>query len=165
MQPKTVRRDRGRMAAMPPMESPGVSADSIILTLDGEKRADEITPGQRIVTRDSGYAIVRSVRAYSALTDAVQITAGSLGDTRRDRDITLPAGQLLLIRDWRAQAMFGAARAMVPAAELVDGEFITHLGARRMTLCDIEFDRPHVLYVDGLEAASHVAHPANAIAA
>ena len=165
MKPKTVGRNSGRTAATSPGESAGLLADSIILTLDGERHVHDIGPGQRVVTRDSGTATVKSVRRHVILTDAVRIMAGSLGDTRPDRDLILPAGQPVLVRDWRAQALFGAAQAMVPAIRLVDGEFITHLGPRPMTLCEIEFDRPHVLYVDGLEVAGHVARSTTAIAA
>ena len=72
-------------------------------------------------------------------------------------DATLPAGQPVLVRDWRAKALFGAEQALVPAARLVDGEFVTLHEAATMTVYDIEFDTPHVLYVDGLEVASHMA--------
>ena len=75
--------------------------------------------------------------------------------TRRpDRDVVLSADQHVLIRDWRAEALFGGKRAMVPASRLIDGEFVTDLGEIDMLLYQIEFDSPHVIYVDGLELYS-----------
>ncbi|MDT8328373.1 MAG: hypothetical protein RQ750_13475, partial [Roseovarius sp.] len=49
---------------------------------------------------------------------------------------------------------FGATQAMVPAARLVDGEFVTLIEECEMALYTLGFDRTHVLYVDGLELAS-----------
>lgn len=165
MKPKTVGREHGYKSVTSPTESAGLMASSIILTLDGEMRVADIQPGQRVITRDSGTAQVTSVRRHQIMDRAVRIRAGSLGDTRPDRDVTLPAGQGVLVRDWRAQALFGAAQAMVPASRLIDGEFITDLGLTSMTIYEIEFDRPHILYVDGLEVAGHMAATATAIAA
>lgn len=165
MKPKTVGREYGYKSVTSATKSAGLMAHSIILTLDGEMRVGDLEPGQRVITRDSGTAQVKSVRRHQILAQAVRISAGSLGDTRPDRDVTVPAGQGVLVRDWRAQALFGATQAMVPAARLVDGEFITNLGLTSMTIFEIEFDRPHILYVDGLEVAGHVAATTTAIAA
>jgi hypothetical protein len=68
--------------------------------------------------------------------------------------VILPAGQPILVRDWRAQALFGTDQAMVPAARLVDGAFVTHAGAAEVDLWQLDFDSPHILYLDGLEVAS-----------
>jgi hypothetical protein len=68
--------------------------------------------------------------------------------------VTLPAGHPILIRDWRAQALFNARQAVVRADRLIDDEFITDAGRQTLTVYDLHFDRPHILYVDGLEVAS-----------
>lgn len=165
MKPKTVGRSYSGMAAPPPEDPAGLLADSIILTLDGEKRVGDVGPGQRIITRDSGTSMVRSVTRRQVLCPTVLIRAGSLGDTRPDRDATLPAGQGVLVRDWRARALFGVPHAVAPASYLVDEEFIRFLAPALVTLCEIEFDHPQILYVDGLEVAGHITAAAHAIAA
>ena len=165
MKPKTVGRDDGYKTVAPKTESTGLVANSIILTLDGEMRVADIEPGQRVITRDSGTAVVKAVRRFQTMTPAVRIKAGSLGDTRPDYDVTLPAGQAVLVRDWRAQALFGASQVLIEVSRLIDGEFVTDLGLTSMTICELEFDRPHILYVDGLEVAGHVAATSTAIAA
>ena len=93
------------------------------------------------------------------------ISAGSLGHTRPERDVTVPAGQSILIRDWRAEAIFGQKQALVPAALLADGEFVQVKENVSMTLFEIELDQPHVIYADGLEVVSYVAAMAQAEAA
>ena len=158
MKPKTVGRVSGQHSTAAPHETSGLPSDSYILTLDGEKPVSDLCAGDRVITRDCGVARVTSVSSRKCTTRAVRILAGSLGHTRPERDVILPSGQPVLIRDWRASALFGAARAaMVAAHRLIDGEFITNAGAQELTLYEIAFDRPHILYVDGLELASDAA--------
>ena len=157
MIPHSEGRDVTKRLPGPITRPSGLSARSTIMTHDGEKWVAEIKPGDRIITRDSGMARVRSVRTRRVHTLTVCIGAGSLGHTRPDRDAILPAGQMILIRDWRAKALYGMDQALVPAARLVDGQFITLNARALMTLRELKFDRPHILYVDGLEIACH--HP------
>ncbi|MBW4972442.1 Hint domain-containing protein [Roseovarius mucosus] len=155
MKPKTVGRSDGGLAVFPPVDTCGLLADSIILTLDGERRVADLNVGDRVITRDSGTAVLRGIARHRLRTAAVRIMAGTLGHTRPERDVTLPAGQLLLVRDWRAKALFGDTQALVPATRLVDGEFVTLEAAQEMTLFSLDFAAPHILYVDGLELASN----------
>ena len=60
----------------------------------------------------------------------------------------------MLIRDWRAKAMFGQPQAVVPAFELIDDEFIRDEGLQMLDLCILSFDRPHVIYAGGMEIAT-----------
>ncbi len=132
----------------------GLVAGSIILTLDGEVAVEDITVGARVITRDCGMSIVRRVAVRQLRCDVVRIKAGSLGHTRPDRDVTVIADQKILVRDWRAKAVFSRAAALVSARDLVDGEFVTLQMGRFITVFEIEFDSGHILYADGLEVAS-----------
>ena len=154
MEPKTVGGTGGQIPSKAKVQASGFAAGAIIMTLDGEKPVEDLRAGDRIITRDTGMAILKDVSQRTVRTHAVRIQAGSLGHTRPVRDVLLPAGQSILIRDWRAEAMFNAKRAMVQAIQLIDGEFITDEGEAQLTLFTLEFDAPHVLYVDGLELAS-----------
>lgn len=122
-----------------------------LLTMDGDIPVEFLSAGDRVITRNSGQVQVSAVTRSSQELGAVEIRAGSLGDTRPDHDLVVPETQLILIRDWRAQAMFGARQAAVPAFELIDNEFIRDLGKREMAMCHLHFDRPYVLYAGGLE--------------
>jgi hypothetical protein len=165
MKPKTVGRDSSASGATTPAFSYGLMANSIILTLDGEKRVADLSKGDRIITRDAGMVPLRGTTRRRITCDTVRIKAGSLGHTRPDRDVTLPAGHPILIRDWRADALFNTRQAVVRAGQLIDGEFITDAGRQALITYDLHFDRPHILYVDGLEVASQsLATPLDAAA-
>ncbi len=129
----------------------GILPGAVVLTLDGETPIETLRAGARVITRDQGAVMLRGITRQSVETYAVRILAGSLGHTRPERDVILPAEQPMLIRDWRAEALFGAPRAMMPARRLIDGEFVTDLGVQTLTLYRLEFDAPHVIYADGLE--------------
>ena len=165
MKPKTVGRTDGKNADQAPIEATGLLAHSIILTLAGEKIVGDVKAGDRVITRDSGAAVVRHVRRRKITCDTVTIQAGSLGDKRPDCEAVLPAGQPILIRDWRAEALFGSRQALVAAERLIDGEFIRRDGCAELTVVELEFERAHILYVDGLEVACHTVQSAQAAAA
>ncbi|MRU14215.1 hypothetical protein FDP25_02115 [Roseovarius sp. A21] len=154
MKPKTVGRDSSASGATTPAFSYGLMANSIILTRDGEKRVADLKEGDCIITRDAGMTVLRGFTRREVTCQTVEIKAGSLGHTRPECDVTLPAGQPILVRDWRARALFNARQAMVPAGQLIDGEYITDAGRQTLTVHDLSFDEPHILYVDGLEVAS-----------
>ena len=138
---------------MLPVSGAGFLIGSILLTQDGEMPVEFLTPGDRIITRDRGFVAVRQITHAHQAVRAIRFATGSLGDTRPDCDLILPAGQLVLIRDWRARAPLGVAQAMVRADTLVDGEHICDLGPRDMQLFQMHFNEAHVLYIGGLEAA------------
>ncbi|MEM6588002.1 MAG: Hint domain-containing protein [Pseudomonadota bacterium] len=134
----------------------GLLAHSNIMTATGERRVDTLETGDRIVTRDQGMVVLDDLRAREVEVPLVKIAARSLGHNRPEEDTVMPAGQRILIRDWRAQAVFGSKVALVPAERLVDGEFVTIEPTAMITVYDLLFDDPHILYVDGLEVASYI---------
>ena len=132
----------------------GFFAGTTILTLDGELPVEFLSPGDRVITRDSGIATLRAVRTRRTVGNAVCIRAGTLGHLRPDQDALLPAGQHVLLRDWRAKALYGTDEALAPAERLVDGEYVTLIEDTALALYELVFDAPHILYADGLEIAS-----------
>lgn len=155
MKPNTVGRADGRSPQSHPITIParkvGFVPGTILLTQGGEVPVEFLSPGDRIITRDAGFVRLERVAHRRTVTRAISFAAGSLGHTRPDQDMILPADQMMLIRDWRAQAMFGARQAMVRADTLVDGEFIRDLGPQKMLLHQLHFATPHVIYAGGLE--------------
>ncbi|WP_300442842.1 Hint domain-containing protein [uncultured Mameliella sp.] len=127
---------------------------TVVLTLDGALPVEYLTPGDRIITRDSGTARLVALRPRRRRLPAVFVAPGSLGHMRPDLTLVLPAAQEVLLRDWRARALFGKDRALVPLSRLIDGQFIRSAGEIDMQLVELAFDRPHILYADGLELAS-----------
>ncbi len=154
MKPHTVGRADGDFAVRLPVEDVGLWAEGVILTAQGERCARDLRPGDRVITRDAGMVTLRGLTRQRLYTALVHIRAGSLGHSRPERDMIVPAEQRLLVRDWRAKALFGADQALVAAARLVDGEFVTHAGMAMLDLCRLDFGAAHILYLDGLEVAS-----------
>ena len=129
----------------------GLVQGTVMLTLDGEIPVEFLSVGDRIITRDTGISKVMHIQRSTRDVHQIGLSAGSLGHTRPERDAVLAGDQMVLIRDWRARALFNCERALVAARTLVDNEFITNLGMVETTLYQIFCDGPHILYAEGLE--------------
>ena len=129
----------------------GVCAGTAIMTLEGEMPVELLVEGTRVITRDAGMSVLRKIEKTTVKVAPIRIKAGSLGHTRPDRDMMVTPGSRLHIRDWRAEALFGAKAVAVPANRLVDGEFLAEQPAREMTVYTLRFDKEHIIYADGVE--------------
>ena len=138
-------------AAVTPAYMTGICAGTTIMTLNGETPVENLKAGDRIITRDSGMAILKDISQTAAKVAPVRIKAGSLGHTRPDRDMLMAPGAAIHIRDWRAEALFGSTTAKVAAHKLVDGEYLATQAPRDMDLFELTFDRQHIIYADGIE--------------
>jgi hypothetical protein len=131
----------------------GMLAGTMVRTLDGILPVEYLTPGDRIVTR-SGARRLTSVSVQARkMVDLVRIRASTLGHDRPEQDLLVSPGQPLLIRDWRAKAIFGVAVAAIPASRLADGEFVCLETHRQVRLFTLRFDDDEVIYAEGLELA------------
>ncbi len=133
--------------------APGMLSGTMVRTLDGVLPVEFLTPGDRIVTR----AGARRVTSISVVTrkqvDLVRIRASTMGHDRPDQDLLLSPGQPVVIRDWRAQTLYGVSAAAIPAARLADGEFVCMETHRQVRLFTLRFDDEEVIYAEGLELA------------
>ena len=129
----------------------GLTAGTLVLTLDGEMPVEHLSVGDRVITRDTGMAVLREVRVTEATVAPIRIKAGSLGHTRPDEDVLVAPGAQVHIRDWRAAALYGKPQANVAAHRLVDREFIAEMPAQKMKVFTLVFDRSHIIYANGLE--------------
>ena len=122
-----------------------------ILTLHGCLPVEYLCSGDRIITRDGARSLAAVQSAV--LRDAVfaRVALSSIGHDRPDAALHLPPDQPLLIRDWRAQALFGVRMALVPASRLVDGSFIRLERLARQRMYRLHFADPVVIYAGGLE--------------
>lgn len=152
---KTHRTAAAKMISIATDDVTGLIDGTTVMTLDGELPVEHLSAGDRVITRDSGVAVLKDVRVTEKEIAPIEIKAGSLGHTRPDRDTLLAPGAQVHIRDWRAQAMYGTKSANVPARRLTDGEFIAESSLRVVRVYDLVFDRPHVVYADGLEVTTH----------
>lgn len=125
----------------------------MVRTLDGLIPVDFLTPGDRIVTRAGARRLTSVSVVLRKQVDLVRVKASTMGHDRPDQDLLLSPGQSVLIRDWRARALYGVAVAAIPVARLADGEFICHETVSNARLFTLRFDEDEVIYAEGLELA------------
>lgn len=131
----------------------GIAQGTRVLTLQGALAVEFLEPGDRVITR-AGARVLRRVEV-AVVQDAavVAVAPGALGRDRPDAAIHLPAAQPVVLRDWRAQALFGAPEVAVPVARLADGEFLRLDRVAELRLFRLVFDAAEVVYADGVELA------------
>ena len=131
----------------------GLVAGTRVMTMDGELPVEYLTPGDRILTRSGARKLVAvSVRVERDMA-MVRIGAGALGFDRPIEETLVPLHQLILIRDWRAQALYGAPQALVAAGRLADGRFISEETVSEARVFTLEFAEDVVIYAGRLELA------------
>jgi hypothetical protein len=148
--------DRG---ALQPQRS-GMLAGTRVRTLEGTLPVEFLEPGDRIVTRMGARRLAGVSVIVLADADLIRIRASTLGHDRPDHDLLVSPDQPVVIRDWRARALYQAAVAAIPAARLVDGEFIQRETLPEARLFTLQFDDDEVIYAEGLEIACPAHIPA-----
>ena len=125
-----------------------------ILTMTGPRPAEALKPGDRLITRAGVLRLAAvSLRAERAV-DVFQVSARALGHDRPEDDILLPADQPILLRGWRAQALYGQPQTVVPLHRLADGAYIRPAPATDLRMVCLTLPRDAVLYAGGLELPS-----------
>ena len=125
----------------------GIALGTEILTARGAVPVEALRPGDRVITREGGMRAIRSIRPVEAAT--FRVAPDSLGLGRPERATRVAADQHLVLRDWRAAALFDTERALVPAARLQDDRQIVPSGRDRVYRLD--FGRPATIWANGLE--------------
>lgn len=128
----------------------GLGMGALVATLDGMIPVEFLNPGERMVTR-AGLRVLRAVAAMPLVKRLVRVAPGALGHDRPGQALLLGAGTQVLLRDWRAQAIFGQREALVAVERLVDGQFVTRVEGQSARLYTLIFDAPEVIYADGVE--------------
>lgn len=128
-------------------------AGTPVLTLDGALPVDYLEPGDRVITRTGTRRITRLEVTVVRHARVVLIPHNTLGSDRPSQDVIVSAAQGMLIRDWRAKALYGAAQAVVPALRLVDGLYAHSAILAEARLYALGFDDAAVIYAGGLELA------------
>jgi hypothetical protein len=138
----------------------GLVIGTKVLTMEGELPVEYLSAGDRVITRNGARALVEITRSWAQNLDVVRISEGVLGHDRPEADLLVAPTQAILIRDWRARAFAGSASAMIPAARLVDGEYIRHEVLPEARLFTLHFEEPEVIYAGSLELSCPAALPA-----
>ncbi|MEH6836553.1 MULTISPECIES: Hint domain-containing protein [Falsihalocynthiibacter] len=141
---------------------------TMILTPTGEVAIETLVAGNRVVTRDHGVQEVRWVGAtelppvhmdLNKNLRPVLIKQGALGKDLPSQDLRVSRQHRILVRDWRAEMMFGSEEGvLVPAFTLCnDSTIIQERPTAPVTYIHMAFDNHEIVYADGIEAESF--HP------
>lgn len=133
------------------MPAVGMIAGSPVLTLEGALPVQFLAPGDRVITR-SGSRILQAI-GVNLLRDAemIRISASALGHDRPEADLFVAPGQPILLRDWRAKALYDCDQVMIEAARLVDGEYIRAETVAEVRLYTLHFAQAEVIFTSGVE--------------
>ena len=131
----------------------GLALGTPVLTLDGDLPVEFIMPGDRVITRNGMRKVVQVEVTRVENARVVAINRDSLGVGRPVEDMRISPNQMVLIRDWRAKALYGKTEAMIPASRLCDGEFIRPEVMTEARFITLRFEGPEVIYAGGMELA------------
>lgn len=128
----------------------GFPVGTQLLTDHGPVAVEALGPGDMVITRNGGAQPIRALETATCKVRAIRFSAGCFGRGGPVCDMLLPDAQPVLIRDWRARALFGQSQAMVCAGQLVDDTFIHDIGPRRLVLYRLDLGRARVVQGFGL---------------
>lgn len=138
-------------------------AGTMIETDSGPRPVEDLELGDLVMTRDDGLQPVRwvgrrSVAAVGTMAP-IQIAANALGEHG-----TLKVSPLhrVLLRDVRAELMFGEGEVLVAAKHLVNDTTIRPLEGGDVDYVHFMFDRHQVVFSEGLETESFLPGPQTA---
>lgn len=138
----------------------GLAMGTPVQCLDGMIPVEYLHPGDRVITRLGARKLMAFEVTLLKNAHVVRIAHGVLGKDRPAEDMILTPEQPILIRDWRAKALTGAEVALIPAARLVDGEYIRAEVMAELRLYTLRFEEDVVIYAGDLELACTVARVA-----
>lgn len=128
-------------------------------TARGKTRADELTPGDLVLTRDRGYQplcwrtqIAPRSRHPLLRTPipTVRIRAGALGRRLPSRDVIVSASQRIMLSDPRAEALFGEEEVLVAAGDLLHIEGVEPMAPETQEHIALLFDTHEIVRVEGV---------------
>lgn len=149
--PALAPRPRAQPAAAPALQ--GFSLDATVQTMWGPRRVDQVMAGDLLLDAEGRIVELRAIRRIRAKAGAlVQIDPSALGLGLPVTDISRPlvvgAGQKIAARDWRTDVILGGP-ALSEARALVDGAHVRRSQKSGRVLCQMTFDRPMTLRVNG----------------
>lgn len=135
----------------------GLMGGTRVLTVKGYVPIEELQAGDRIITRNG----MRSLMALHVEEHAIRpihVGQGTLGFNRPTETIMMAPDQEVMVRDWRAEMLFGRDMVIVNINTIVDGKYI----AQDETLAthkvfQLHFADEEIFYADGVEIVADYA--------
>lgn len=135
-------------------------AGTMILTPDGERPVESLSPGDLVMTKDDGAQPVRwigqrQVKAEGPLAP-IEIRAGTFGPHRR---LLVSPQHRVLVRDSLAELLFGEEEVLVAAKDLVNSRSVRIREGGVVDYVHILFDRHQLVSSAGLTTESFLPGP------
>ncbi len=139
---------------------------TMILTVDGEKPVEDLTPGDMIETRDNGAQPIRWIGTRTVSAEGrfapIAIEAGTFGMHRR---LVVSPQHRVMLTHWMAELMFGEDEVLVAAKNLVNDCSVRVLGPQDLENGEVEyfhllFDQHQIIWSEGLATESFLPGPA-----
>ncbi|MBQ0805874.1 MAG: choice-of-anchor L domain-containing protein [Sulfitobacter sp.] len=135
-------------------------AGTLIATPDGERPAEDLMPGDLVLTQDDGPQPLRWIGTRTVAATGkfapIHIRANTFGE---HRDLLVSPLHRVLIRDNLAEILFGEAEVLVAARDLVNDATVTRREGGQVEYVHLMFDRHQVIFSEGLETESYLPGP------
>ncbi|MFT4716879.1 MAG: hypothetical protein ACI861_001624 [Paracoccaceae bacterium] len=141
---------------------------TLIATPQGQIAVEDLKPGDKIKTRDSGDQVLRWISSCALPSGdsdqagemALRIKADALGELRPMQDLVVSPRFRLLTNHPSCEALFGSPETLAPAADLLDGDTILQVRpAPGLEFFNLMFDSHQIVEANGLATESY--HPGN----
>lgn len=133
---------------------------TMILTEHGEKAVEDLSPGDRIETRDNGLQEVRWIGSRTVAAEGrfapVAIEAGTFGMHRR---LVVSPQHRVMLTHWMAELMFGEDEVLVAAKDLVNDCSVRVLTGGEVEYFHLLFDQHQIIWSEGLATESFLPGP------
>ncbi|MEM1074261.1 MAG: Hint domain-containing protein [Pseudomonadota bacterium] len=131
------------------------AAGTLIETPSGPRAIETLQPDDLVMTRDAGAQPLRwvgktTVPARGWLAPIV-IAPGVLGNAS---EVVVSPQHAVLLEDWRAELLYGAADVLVRAKDLLGHDGVYRRASNTVTYCHILFDAHHLVLSSGLWSES-----------
>jgi len=138
---------------------PCFTPGTLIATMRGEKRVEELKVGDRIITRDNGAQEIRWIGskqvsgaelAAKPHLQPILICQGALGKGLPERDLLVSPNHRVLVNNSDVELYFNQSEVLVPAKHLVEsGVGIQTICETGTTYIHVMFDNHEVILSDG----------------
>lgn len=137
---------------------PCFTPGTLIATPQGERRVEDLRPGDRVITRDNGIQVIRwagrrdlsaAELAQAPNMQPILIRRGALGIGLPERDMLVSPNHRILIANEKTQLFFEEREVLVAAKHLTGMEGIDRVEVDEVSYVHFMFDRHEVILSDG----------------
>lgn len=151
----------GNTAQAPARSVPCFLSGTRIVTQAGLVVIEDLTPGDRVLTRDNGYQTLRwigmSSRHALGANAPVEISAGTFGN---HEDVCFSRNHRVLVHSSEAATLFGEGEVLIKAGDLINNTSVRLLSSGQpVTYVHLLFERHEIVRANGLDCESY--HPSH----